>query len=427
MSKHPDFSEPVISSSNFVLDKHGNITPILANVIAMLRTAPEWHGVLAYDEFTIRTTTKFPAPWHQKIGSTWTDYDDSKTCEWMQQRGLNVKTNLVAEAVQVVAKENAFHPVREYLTSIKWDGEPRIDRWLIECLGCDDTPWARAIGPRWLISAVARIMKPGCKVDHTLLLEGPQGIRKSTSLRTLAGDQWFSDHIEELGSKDSRADLQGKWILEMSELDRIRGKRLETVKSWLVNPIDIFRPSYGRRSEAFPRQCVFAGTVNDQTPLTDETGNRRFWPVRCGAIDLDALSADRDLIWAEAYDRYKAGSVWWLETDELNTLAIGEQNQRYSNGPWDDIIMEWAEDPKQRYSRDGASGELLPIEPFDSIAGQVTVTDVLLHAIGKPLHQIAQNDQNQVARCLIHEGWIRRRIGTRKHRQWFYVTPEEAL
>jgi putative DNA primase/helicase len=136
---------------------------------------------------------------------------------------------------------------------LAWDEVPRIERWLTTYLGAEDTVFNRAIGERWLISAVARIFQPGCQADHTLLLEGPQGIRKSTALRTLAGDEWFTDHISELGSKDSRIELHGKWIIEHPELDRIRRGELERVKAFLTSRIDNFRLPYGRRSEAVPR------------------------------------------------------------------------------------------------------------------------------------------------------------------------------
>jgi putative DNA primase/helicase len=135
-------------------------------------------------------------------------------------------------------------------------------------------------------------MSPGCQVDHTLLIEGPQGIQKSKSLRTLAGDEWFADHISGFGTKDSRIELAGKWIFEFSEL-RVRRGEIERVKAFLTARTDHFRLPYSRRAEDVPRSCVFAASVNDETSLTDETGNRRFWPVKCGVIDVDGIGKDR--------------------------------------------------------------------------------------------------------------------------------------
>jgi putative DNA primase/helicase len=253
-----------------------------------------------------------------------------------------------------------------------------------------------------------------------LILEGPQGIRKSTALRVLAGDDWFSDHISDLGSKDSRIELHGKWILEMSEMDRVRRGDLERVKAFLTARSDHFRPPYGRRAEDVPRQCVFAASVNDDTPFTDSTGNRRFWPVRCGTIDVDSLTRDRDQLWAEAYKEYKNGSVWWLDSQSLIDAAKQEQDDRYSPGVWDDLILAWVENPTQRFETDGAAE--LPVTPFDSTKDRVTVADILVHAIGKPIDRCTQADHNQVSACLRHNGWKRKQSGRGELRgKWGYV------
>src|SRR5262249_15135819 len=158
---------------------------------------------------------------------------------------------------------------------------------------------------------------------------------------------------------------------------------------------------YGRIVEAVPRSCVFAATVNDKTPLTDETGARRFWPVLCGRIDIEALERDRDQLWAEAFQQYYEGAIWWLDSGELNSLAGAEQDRRYDAGVWDDVILEWIQDPKQRHETDG---QQLPIKPFDSEPGRVTITDVIVHGIGKPLDRCTQADRLQVQRCLVHAG-----------------------
>lgn len=335
--------------------------------------------------------------------------------------GILVSSKVAGEAVQTVAREHSFHPVKDYLNGLEWDGQPRIHRWLTTYLGAEPTPFAGAVGSRWLISAVARIFRPGCQADYTLLLEGAQGIKKSTSLRVLASDAWFADHISDLGSKDSRIELHGKWILEMSEMDRVRRGELERVKAFLTARSDHFRVPYGRRAEDVPRTCVFAGSVNDETPFTDETGNRRFWPVRCGAINIEVLTGDRDQLWAEAYQRYRGGAPWWLDSDELSELAKAEQEERYDLDIWHDAVLAWANDPKQRYDTDG--GTQLPVEPFVSIPGCVTLDDVLIHALGKDLERCTQTDKNRVARCLIHEGWRRKqdRSRTATRGKWFYV------
>ena len=295
---------------------------LLANAITALRHAPEWEGVLGFNEFSQQVVTHRPTPWGKQVGSRWADTDDSLATEWLQgEAGIFVGSNTVAEAVQTVARENGFHPVRNYLKSLVWDKVSRIDNWLIDYLGSTDSQFLRAVGSRWLISAVARIFQPGCQADHVLLLEGPQGIRKSSALRALVGDEMFADHIADLGSKDSRLDLLGKWVIEMSELVSMRRGEVERVKAFLTARTDHFRPPYGRRAVDVPRQNVFAASTNDGQPFVDATGNRRFWPVRCGEIDAEGIQRDRDQLWAEAYHRYRQGEVWWLDTRRAQPIG----------------------------------------------------------------------------------------------------------
>jgi hypothetical protein len=395
---------------------------LLANAMTALRYAPEWHSVLGFNEFSQQVVTHRPTPWGKEVGSSWADADDSLATEWLQREAdIFVGSNTVAEAVQTIARENGFHPVRNYLKSLLWDKVSRIDTWLMDFLGGADSQFIRAVGSRWLISAVARVFQPGCQADHVLLLEGPQGARKSSALRALVGDEWFADHIADLGSKDSRLDLLGKWIIEMSELASMRRAEIEKVKAFLTARTDHFRPPYGRRAVDVPRQNVFAASTNEEQPFVDSSGNRRFWPVRCGEIDVDGIRQNRDQLWAEAYHRFKQGEAWWLDTPELNQLAQQEQDERYEPGVWDDIILEWADDPHQR--DDLSNGIIIPVDPWNgSEPGKVTISDILIHAIGKDKDRLTQIDRNQVSRCLTHDGWRpqQERRGSLRGK-WFYV------
>jgi len=173
------------------------------------------------------------------------------------------------------------------------------------------------------------------------VLEGPQGARKSTALKILAGEDWFTDELPDLGSKDAAMHMQGVWIIEIAELDAIGKAEVSRIKAFLTRTTDRFRPPYGRYTIEVPRQCVFAGTVNPDTYLRDETGNRRFWPVRCGTIDIDALARDRDQLWAEAVARFRGGAIWWLDTPALVAAAKAEQDKRYQTDAWDQLIEHW--------------------------------------------------------------------------------------
>ena len=398
---------------------------LLANAITAFRYAPQWAGVLGFNEFSQQVETLEKTSWG-KVPGPWTDADDSLATEWLQtEGGIFVTSTIVAEAVQTVARENPFHPVRDYLESLVWDGTRRIENWLTTYLGCEESAFVRAVGPRWLISAVARIFQPGCQVDCVLLLEGAQGVKKSSALRALVSDEWFADHLSDLGSKDSRLDLRGKWVIEMSELASMRKGEIEKAKAFLTARTDHYRPPYGRRAVDVPRQNVFAASTNDQQPFVDSTGNRRFWPVRCGQIDVAAITRDRDQLWAEAYYRFKQGEVWWLDTTELNLLATDEQEQRYEEGVWDTFILDWVEDPRQ--SEYLSDGNFLPVTPWDgSEPGKVTIRDVLIHGIGKDKDRLTQADYKQVARCLTHHGWkaVQDRRGFSRGKR-SYIRPQQ--
>ena len=406
--------------------KDGALRGCLENALNLLRFHPDFADGLAFNEFSLYAIAKKKTPWGKPAGQNWSDYDDSKTLAWFERQECFLGSSKKAsEAVETVARENSFHPVKDYLKATAWDRKPRLNGWLITYAGADDTPLNCAMGERWLISSVARIFQPGCQVDSYLQLEGPQGIRKSTLLRTLAGDEYFTDHVSELGSKDSRIELHGKTIIEYPELDRIKGRDLNRVKAFLTARYDCFRPPYGRRAINVPRSCVFAATTNDATSLTDETGGRRCWPVRCGTIDIPQLERDRDQLWAEAYFRYTQGAKWYLDTKALNDAAREQQEMRYDCGVWDEVILAWLADPKQRYSTDG--GSQLPIEPFETNHGRTTITDVLIHAVGKPIERCTQGDKNSVARCLVHDGWERKQDRSRgpDRGKWFYVRGSE--
>src|SRR6185312_3329228 len=193
-----------------------SILPVLANAITALRLAPEWQGVLAYDEFRCNVEAVKPVPWGAFPKEGWTDQEDRLTAEWLQRNRIFVSVEVAAQAVQTVAAQRRVHPVRDYLSGLNWDGVPRLDRWLSKYLGVEESNYSYAVGARWMLSAVARLYRPGAKADCCLILEGPQGIKKSTALRTLAGE-YFTDELADLGSKDAALQIRGVWIVEISE------------------------------------------------------------------------------------------------------------------------------------------------------------------------------------------------------------------
>lgn len=252
----------------------------------------------------------------------------------LHRAGANPSREFFESAMQDIALSNSHHPVLEYLDRLTWDGTPRLDKWLTTYLGAEDTPLNNAFGRCQLLAAVARVRTPGCKKDEMLILEGPQGIGKSTALRILALN-FFTDALQ-IG-QDSKEVLEltsGKWLVEFAEMEGMGKRESSAIKAMLSRQTDRARLAYGRGTTDRPRQFVCFGTVNDQTYLRDATGNRRFWPVRVGRIDRGALERDRDQIWAEASHRLAQGEAYELP-EELWEAATKAQDARMLVSPWE--------------------------------------------------------------------------------------------
>lgn len=391
-----------------LLNDEGEARPVLANAITALRGAPEWQDVLWHDAFATTTVARKPPPWvRERAGwsdTPWADRDDALVADWLQHQDIMVPMSVAGQAVEVVARDRIFHPVREYLDALTWDGTPRLEAWLLRYLGAEDNAYHRAVGPRWLISAVARIYLPGCKADCALILEGPQGIRKSSALMALAAP-WFTDRLSDLSSKDAAMETRGVWIIEIAELDTMGRAEVSTVKAFMSRTQDRFRPPYGKRLVDLPRQCVFAGSVNPEGGyLKDPTGGRRFWPVVCSTIDLEALQRDRDQLWAEARDRFRRGEPWWLESRELDALAAEEQAERYQGDAWDEPIQAYLENEVDWL--ENGYGERKPYRrPRPTPLHDVSVAEVMERALGIEKARWTQADQNRVVRSLVSMGF----------------------
>jgi len=251
----------------------------------------------------------------------------------MNANKIYVSTEFVHETIKWLAGKYERHPVLEYFDSITWDGKQRLDRLLPDYFGTDDTIYHQAIGAKTLIAAARRVRKPGCKFDSMLTLVGPQGARKSTGVRTISGDDWFTDGMAVgIGPKETIELTCGKLIVETAELSGISKRDVAEVKQALSKQTDFARQAYGRVAVEVKRQFVMIGTTNDPQPLKDKTGNRRFWTATVGAIDVEALKRDRDQLWAEAACREERGERIWLEGIELK-MAEDEQASRVEDDP----------------------------------------------------------------------------------------------
>ena len=291
---------------------------------------------LGYNRFTYT-----PTIWH---ADRWHPIDNSvvvRISMAMHRKYFNPLKDFLYDALSDIAYARSFHPVLDYFSGLKWDGINRLDKWLSTYLGADDNALNNAFGRCQLMAAVARVKSPGCKKDEMLVLIGPQGIGKSTALRILASDVWFTDAVKAgMNSKQVIELSEGRLFLEVSELDGLNHKAASAVKAMLSTQRDSSRMSYGRMTTNRQRQFVFFGSTNDSTFLIDDTGNRRFWPVQCKPmagskmVDLQGLKRDRDQLWAEAVHRFDQG-----ESYELPERTMG-RGCKGSGGPHSNVSLD---------------------------------------------------------------------------------------
>lgn len=327
-----------------ICNEEGKVKPgVTKNWALFLENHPDMAGVFAFDAFKLRVMLQLPPPWAGSVAS-WEprpvqDRDYSEAVMWLEGRHMTPKASNIAAVIQTVAEHSSFDRLTEYLEGLEWDGKPRVKQFANDYLGCIGDNYAPIVSERWLISSVARGLKPGCKVDTMPILEGPQGLNKSMSVKALYGAEFFSDNLSDIGSKDAMMEMQGVWGLEVAEMHRFSAAETNAVKKFLTREIDRFRPPYGRSVIEAPRRVVMVGTINPEgnAYLRDPTGARRFWPLECRKINIDAIHRDRDQIWAEAVSMFKAGAQWWVREYERGAVEA-EQERRTDVDVWVDHI-----------------------------------------------------------------------------------------
>jgi hypothetical protein len=404
--------------SRLIYNREGDLVAGFDNAALMFEHSGEWENVLGYNEFTggYYVLRAPPSPVHVPIGLEITDTFDIEATRWLERKGVFLKPTGVHAVINMAAERNPFHPVRDYLNSLPpWDKVERLGTWLCDycrVIHSDTEPhlFAMAAGRKFLISAVARVMQPGSKADHVLVLEGLQGIGKSTVVRILAGDEFYSDQLSDLESKDASMQLRGAWIIELAELEQLLRTESPRAKAFFMRQAERFRLPYGRRLVSVPRQCVFIGTINSETYLADSSGGRRYWPAYCtGPIKLGELRRDRDQIWAEALHAYRANEHWWLEDAALIAEAIEEQAARYLEDPWQGNIADYL---------NGLGDHLAKGRKED-----VSVWEVLREGLWLTADKCDQRTANRAARCLQVLGWRRYRAREGGKREQRYRRP----
>ena len=325
------------------LDKAGNVKDTMSNICLILRYDTGLQGIV-YNQFKNMLDVTGSLPWPQ-VKPGWSDTDLACAKLYFERSyGIWSPTKFKDAILAVTSSERLYHPVKEYLGSLKWDGTPRLDTLLIDYLGAEDTPYVRAVTRKTLVAAVARIYRPGIKFDSILVLIGEQGMGKSTLFARL-GKEWFSDSLSISDMKDKTAPekLQGYWLLELSELNGIKKMDVEVVKSFITRTDDKYRQAYGVNVESHPRSCIIVGTTNsDGGFLRDITGNRRFWPVRVTGHgkwhpwDL----ADIDQVWAEAIEYFNQGEELFLK-GEIAAVAYTKQREAMETDDREGIVGEY--------------------------------------------------------------------------------------
>ena len=391
------------------------------NAKLILLSAPEWKNVIRYNKFTGDIEIHGgPLGYHGELK----DIHVSEVRDWLarnpsKQYRLSLSTALVFEVLVQVAHRNAYDPMQNYFTSLKWDGVKRLDTWLMRYMGAvpegfqgrDITAYLKAVGRKWLLSAVARVMSPGCKADGVLVLEGAQNAGKSTALRVLAGGgEYFTDTALDFGSKDAAQLTTTTWIIELAELESLRKSESTQAKAFLSKQEEKFRAPYARAMERHARRCVFAGSTNHNEYLNDPTGNRRYWPVAVSEPDINALREDRDQLWAEAYEAYRVGvntpHLWWLTPEEY-ALAFAEAEERVATDDWASVVMGF-------WHKQGCPEVM-------------TTGAVLIEGMALSLDKVNRASQMRAGQTLRSLGFERRRQRLNGVPTWVYVATPQML
>ena len=317
------------------VDKKGDYRNTIDNIKIVLSNDPRTKKKFAFNKFEQREVALGDLPWRKLTPEEpYLQDADVRSLRHYLEKNYGIKSRLdTDDALSIVLRENEFHPVRDYLTSVTWDGDQRLDTLFIDYLGAEDNDYVRAVTRKVLVAAVTRIFRPGCKFDYVIVLIGTQGIGKSSIIKKLGG-KWYSDSFTGMQGKEAFEQIQGVWILELAELAGLKKAELETIKHFISKTDDRYRVAYGKRTENFARQCVFIGTTNDRDFLKDPSGNRRFWPIDTREVTpiksiwKDLSQYEIDQIWAEAVKFYKADEPLFLNRSLEQQAYIHQTEHR---------------------------------------------------------------------------------------------------
>lgn len=411
--------------SRLSVDGNGNYQKTVNNVIIILQNDPLLKNKIVTDEFANRGLILGSLPWNPaEEKRQWVDPDDAGFFWYMETYyGITTRDRLDA-ALAIVGGQNMINDVKRYLKDLKWDGAHRVETLLSTYLGAEDNAYTRAVMRKSLCAAVARGILGGVKYDYMPIFTGPQGIGKSTFLAIL-GREWFSDSLASFEGKDAAELIQGTWINEVGELTAMTKQETSAVKQFLSKREDIYRAAYGRRTERYPRRCVFFGTSNDSEFLKDSTGNRRFWPVDVGVHPAkksvwNDLPKEVDQIWAEAYTYWALGEELYL-SKEVEALAFEQQESHRETSGKEGVIMDFLEkkipanweqmdlSARRMFLSGGSRGEV-DLVPRD----KVCAVEVWVECFGGDQKYMKRQESSEINNILgMAKGWKRNKSARR--------------
>ncbi|MEO5293927.1 virulence-associated E family protein [Enterococcus cecorum] len=417
--------ESVLTNSVLLdVDKRGNVLPTAQNLEKIMRYDRYLKGRLKFNQFASRIEIHDNLPWRKvKEVDFWRDSDDAGLRVYIEKVHGIVAKGKIEDAFAMEVERNAYDPLMDYVNGLSWDGVERAEKLLITYLGAQDTEYNRLVTRKWLTGMIARALRPGVKFDNMLVTTGPQGIGKSTLGAKLAG-KWYSDSLDDLNSKDAYESLQGTWLVEMGEMAATKKSDIERVKGFISKKEDVYRAAYGRRKQYCPRRCVFYGTSNEVEFLHDKTGNRRFWPVDVGVIEIETPVWDldtetRDQILAEAKHWYDAGEKIYL-TDTEEALAREAQDLHMEQSSLEGEILEYLDtlitedwytrtkEDRREFIRSGGDLEASGTE----LRQRVCVAEVAYELYGTDASKLHPAKRAEIRNILNNiSGWSRHGLG----------------
>lgn len=425
--------------------KAGEFEPTVENFLLIIKHDPNLNGIGGHDLFRDRFIVQEKLPW-KRSGNTWTDLDDSSIRHYFEKVYEMEGRNKIIDALSIAFEDRAYHPVKDYIETTKWDGKNRVDRLLIDYLGAEDNAYTQTVTRKTIVAAVKRIYEPGCKFDYMLTLVGKQGIGKSLIIKRLAGE-YASDTLTDIRGKESFEALDGVWIMEMGELAALKKGDREAIKSYISKQEDTYRKAFARNVSVNKRQCIFVGTTNDKDFLDDNTGSRRFW-----VIDTDARKRTKAVwegldkeevaqIWAEALELYRGGENIMYLPPEIDDQAKAKQKEHSAYEVYEGICQKYVETPipkdwskmtvldHQQYYN--SSDEFIAVGDKPKVQRQrVSAVEIWVEGMGKDESSINKMIARRINDSLDALGWVKdptpqRPVGFGSQRGYRRPTKEE--